>query len=51
VYLDHELFYNNVVGSLIKVIMVEEILLMQRWQKIKFIDSMNNVTNSPVTTH
>jgi hypothetical protein len=28
-YLDHELFYNNVVGSFIQAPMVEEILLMQ----------------------
>lgn len=32
-FVDHELFYNNVlVGSAIKAAMVEEILLMQCWE-------------------
>ena len=32
-YLDHELFYNNVVRSFIQSPMVEEILMMQQRQK------------------
>ena len=28
-HLDHEQFYNNVVGSFVKAVMVEEILLIQ----------------------
>ena len=48
-HLDHEQFYNNVVGSFVKAVMVEEILLIQCRQKTFFV-LLNYVANSVVIT-